>query len=381
MKRRSEFWGKNQPNESEFREEVLVNGQRLNMLAIAGAKILLVEDNELNQLVAIELLNEGGFVVDVAENGEIAIEMVKKNEYDLVLMDMQMPVLDGLEATRRIRSDERFAELAIIAMTANVMAGDRERCITAGMNDHLAKPIEPDHLFEMLKLWIPPKNNIEDSVPSIATNDNDFFPEPELKISVSGLDVELGLKRVLGKKKSYLNILKKFISGQKSTIEELNQAISDSDYNSAERLVHTLKGVAGNIGAMEIRNSAIILETALHEHPSKDTLNPLIINLNSQLKKMIESLEVYFLTDNHVTKNNNSVATKDDQVCFLNELLQGIQTRKPKKCTEVLESYQTFTWPNETKADIVEMSRLVSKYRYREAAEQANSLLIKLSEV
>ena len=118
-----------------------------------GTRVLLVEDNEINQEVAIGLLEDASIKVDLAENGEIAVRMAQENDYDAVLMDMQMPVMDGIAATRAIRSDPRFKNLPIIAMTANAMAADREKCLDAGMNDHIGKPIDPDQLFSVLLRW------------------------------------------------------------------------------------------------------------------------------------------------------------------------------------------------------------------------------------
>ena len=122
--------------------------------AVKGARLLVVEDNLLNQQVAQELLQEAGFEVDIAENGQVAVSSVARNAYDAVLMDMHMPVMDGEAATREIRKDTRFAKLPIIAMTANAMEGDRERCIEVGMNDHIPKPIDPNVLFDTVKRWI-----------------------------------------------------------------------------------------------------------------------------------------------------------------------------------------------------------------------------------
>ena len=118
-----------------------------------GARILLVEDNEINQEVAMGQLEDAEAFVDLAENGEVALRMIRDNDYDVVLMDMQMPVMDGVEATRIIRSNPRFENLPIIAMTANAMASDRMLCLEAGMNDHIAKPIDPDQLFGVLLRW------------------------------------------------------------------------------------------------------------------------------------------------------------------------------------------------------------------------------------
>jgi len=121
---------------------------------LRGARVLLVEDNEINQEVALGQLEDAKVQVDVADNGEVAVNMVRSKDYDIVLMDMQMPVMDGIEATRIIRADSRFDQLPIVAMTANAMAADRDRCLEAGMNDHIAKPIDPDQLFGALSRWI-----------------------------------------------------------------------------------------------------------------------------------------------------------------------------------------------------------------------------------
>jgi two-component system sensor histidine kinase/response regulator len=133
-----------------------------DMAAISGARILLVEDNDINQLVACDMLQEAGFVVDVADNGQIALDRVAQASYDLVLMDMQMPVMDGITATLAIRRMEEHRNLPIIAVTANVMPQDRQRCMDAGMNDFLAKPLEPQAMWAMLGKWIKPRDGRQD---------------------------------------------------------------------------------------------------------------------------------------------------------------------------------------------------------------------------
>jgi two-component system, sensor histidine kinase and response regulator len=138
--------------ESETRDDAGTTPS-LDTVRTRGTRVLLVEDNEINQEVAIGQLEDAEIAVDLAENGEIAVRMVQNKDYDLVLMDMQMPVMDGIEATRVIRADPRFNSLPIIAMTANAMAADRDRCLEAGMNDHIAKPIDPEQLFRVLLRW------------------------------------------------------------------------------------------------------------------------------------------------------------------------------------------------------------------------------------
>ncbi|HAJ27050.1 MAG TPA: PAS domain S-box protein, partial [Syntrophus sp. (in: bacteria)] len=136
-----------------------------NISALNGSVILLVEDNEFNQLLATEILTDAGFVVDVAADGEKSLVMIEKRPYDVILMDMQMPVMDGVTATVEIRKKDPFRDLPIIAMTANVMAADIERCMKAGMNDHIGKPIDPEELFGKLRKWIRPR-----TAPAVASS-------------------------------------------------------------------------------------------------------------------------------------------------------------------------------------------------------------------
>jgi len=138
---------------SDSSPDIAPSAALLDVNLTRGARVLLVEDNEINQEVALGQLEDAEVEVDVAENGEMAVRMVQSNPYDLVLMDMQMPVMDGIEATRVIRSDPRFKNLPIIAMTANAMAADRDKCLDAGMNDHIPKPIDPQELFRVLSQW------------------------------------------------------------------------------------------------------------------------------------------------------------------------------------------------------------------------------------
>jgi len=216
---------------------------------IADSSILLVEDNELNQEVATGLLTEVDMKVDVAENGRIALEKLATNTYDIVLMDMQMPVMDGVAATVEIRKDPRFQNLPIVAMTANAMAQDRERCLQVGMNDHVAKPIEPEELFQALVRWIPAR---PPQAPA----------SPDLR-EIPGLDVNLGLRRVLGKMPLYLKMLGKFVSNQRDTAESIKMALGSGDQATAQRLAHSSKGVCGNIGASDLQKQAEALEKGI----------------------------------------------------------------------------------------------------------------------
>ncbi|HEX5364878.1 MAG TPA: PAS domain S-box protein [Gallionella sp.] len=272
-----------------------INTPRLNIEAptetferlatIKGARILLVEDNDLNQEVATGLLLDAGFFVDLAENGQIALNKLNITDFDMVLMDMQMPVMDGVTATREIRKQQRFRDLPIVAMTANAMQGDRDRCIAAGMNDHVAKPIEPEDLWHALLKWIKPQQS------TIARVQPQVTQEVTLPSDIDGLDITNGLRRVLGKTSLYLSMLRKFVAGQKDFAAEMVKALEAGDRETAERLAHTLKGVAGNIGASAIQAQAAQLESALRESASRDEINASLEVLKHQLDYFITQLE------------------------------------------------------------------------------------------
>jgi two-component system sensor histidine kinase/response regulator len=253
----------------------------VNLAAIKGSSILLVEDNEFNQQIASELLTDAGFKVDVAENGQKSIEMLDKRAYDIVLMDMQMPVMDGVTATREIRRDERFKDLPILAMTANVMDTDIEKCRAAGMWDHIGKPIDPDELFGKLVKWMKPRKMEEvretAETPPVETQKEtkkeEAKPAPQDDLpEIPGLDTGLGLKRVMGKKAFYLEMLKKYIDNQGEAPVQIRQSLDAGDFATAERLAHTAKGVSGNIGATQVQALAATLEKAIREKMPREEI-------------------------------------------------------------------------------------------------------------
>ena len=267
----------------------------LELGAIKGARILLVEDNDINQRVASEILQDVGFVVEVAENGQVGLEMAQRGTYDLVLMDMQMPVMDGVTATLEIRKHQALAGLPIVAMTANAMQRDRERCLNAGMNDFVTKPIDPDDLCKVLLQWIRPRARGTPAqapraapAPAIGANPDDALGD------VAGLDFAMGMRRMMGKKPLYLAMLRRYVDGQRTCPAELRQALDRGDWATAERIAHTAKGVAGNIGAVLVPQRAEALELAIrnkhprgevdeHLHGFEDCLVDLIAGIDESL--------------------------------------------------------------------------------------------------
>jgi two-component system, sensor histidine kinase and response regulator len=255
--------------------------------AIAGARILLVEDNDLNQEMATELLRQDGFVVDLADNGAMAVEKVQQTVYDLVLMDMQMPVMDGVTATCAIRNLPPYEELPIVAMTANAMVGTREQCLDCGMNDHLAKPIDPDALREKLIRWIKPR-----AVPAKAATRPGADSSEEIPRTINGLDTVAGLYRVAGKRSLYLSLLRKFKVRQKSIAAAITDALDRNDRDTAERLAHTIKGLAGTLGAERVQFLAGILEQVIRRGEPRPAVEEPLREFSVTLMALLAELEL-----------------------------------------------------------------------------------------
>ena len=238
-----------------------VETESSSVQALRGARILVVEDNETNQEVARGLLEMVGMVVQVANNGREAVAALKSGKFDAVLMDIQMPEMDGYEATRTIRTaEEAYCTLPIIAMTAHALTGDREKSLEAGMNDHITKPIDPQQLYAMLARWIAPDVwQLPDIGLPAHQQDGDSLP------TLPGVAVETGLARMGGNRDLYLRVLRKFGANQANVVEAIRTALAGDDTPTAIRLAHTLKGIAGTIGAEGLQDSAAALEAALRQ--------------------------------------------------------------------------------------------------------------------
>jgi two-component system sensor histidine kinase/response regulator len=262
---------------------------------LAGARILVAEDNEINQQIAVELLEGAGATVTVANNGREAVESLTAGSqpppFDVVLMDLQMPEMDGYQATAKLRANQRLASLPIIAMTAHATIEERQRCLAAGMNDHVAKPIDPAILFDTVgRFYHPDKRSRESSPPlSRAASplpDGDSTPLP----SVAGLDTQDGLSRVGGNVGLYLKLLRQFVEQQGQAVEQIGNAIAGGDGALAERLAHTLKGVAGNIGATSVQSVSGVLEKLIRNRVGADELAEARRQVATHLEPLVAAL-------------------------------------------------------------------------------------------
>ncbi|WP_432471324.1 transporter substrate-binding domain-containing protein [Amphritea sp. HPY] len=278
---------------------------------IHGAVILLVEDNKINQQVALELLENAGLEVDIASNGREALAMVKDRAYEAILMDIQMPEMGGIEATKAIRSlDSVNQQVPIIAMTAHAMAGDREKSIDAGMNDHITKPIDPDNLFAALIRWIELaktaklERSVRESPDPIQQEEapNDI-PMPaevgeqvnNLPSDIPGVDVKVALRRVMGNKALYQSLLLDFVQDNRRFSDQVSQALDAGDFKTAELLAHTLRGVAGQIGATGVEEKAQTLESAIRKQTG--TASTLLLDTSSALQAVSEAIQAALPTE------------------------------------------------------------------------------------
>ncbi|MBV5308213.1 PAS domain S-box protein [Chromatium okenii] len=286
---------------------------------LRGASVLLVEDNELNQELALELLTINGLHVAVANNGQEALDMLALAHYDGVLMDCQMPVMDGYAATRRIRQQPQYQHLPVIAMTANVMTGDREKVLEAGMNDHIGKPINVREMFTVMAKWISPEipsspfaaEEIPPSPPLAKGGDEESPPLAkggwgDLSIKslfekgglggfrfLPGIDTAAGLAITQNNAQLYQRLLVKFHASQSDFAAQFAAAQSSDDPEAATRCAHTLKGVAGNIGAQAVAATAQVLESACHAQAEPTEIDALLAATLAELEPVINGLAVF----------------------------------------------------------------------------------------
>jgi PAS domain S-box-containing protein len=253
-----------------------------------GLSVLLAEDNEINQQVAVELIEGAGGLVTVVGDGRQAVDRLETAPdpvpFDVVLMDIQMPEMDGYQATARLRAQPRFATLPIVAMTAHATVEERARCAAAGMNDHVTKPIDPSVLYAVLGRYRPAGPASPPRVSAPAEDPGGALPP------VEGLDADQGLRRVAGNAKLYRRLLRQFLDGQADAAEAIRESLGRGDRAVAERLAHTVKGTAGNLAAGPVQAAASALEKAIRDGAAAARIEELRAGLGEALGRLASVL-------------------------------------------------------------------------------------------
>jgi len=268
---------------------------------LAGCRILLVEDNQLNIDLAKALLASEKIVIDVAHNGQQALEYIAENSYNLVLMDCQMPVMDGYEATRRIRQQSHLQSLPVIAMTANVMKQDIEKALDSGMNDHIGKPVNVDVMFGTLLKWIKidSNNNLQSHDSTLGDTNSKFDNKSENSAdlinwnNITLLDTQSALVRMMGDQAIYIVILESFINNHQAAPAGILEALKTDDKELAERIVHSLRGAAGTIGSEAIYAAAENLEALIRHETNIEQIEAELQSLDEMLKPICEQIKKY----------------------------------------------------------------------------------------
>ena len=344
-----------------------------NFQSIHGASVLLVEDNEFNREVAIGLLEDAPVTVSAADNGEVAIRMLNESRYDLVFMDMQMPVMDGLAATRAIRQNSKFKDLPIIAMTANAMAGDREKCLEAGMNDHLAKPIDPNNLFKALLRWIPARTMPSGAAAPVVLAQK--VPADSTPLEIPGIDTESALKRTGGNRQRYESLLRRFADSQGGAVGEIRAALRSQDSANAQRIAHSLKGAAANLGASALASAAGSAELAIKTHSD---VEPALVEMEETLSGVVATIQKTLPSTEKVESTqsaNGDPSAVLQPLSRLKKLLEADDSEAAEFIVEAQSSFSTVL----RRMEIETLTRAVDNFDYESALRTVSEIADRLS--
>ncbi|MEO5329660.1 MAG: PAS domain S-box protein [Magnetococcus sp. THC-1_WYH] len=277
---------------------------------LSGVTILVAEDAVINQEIVTEVLGRVGMIVTVASDGAAAVRQVQERGFDIILMDIHLPIMDGITATRHIRALPHGKKIPILAMTASALETDRDKCLEAGMNDFITKPIEPDKLLEVLHPWFPRREN--------------------QAVILQGIDLEVGLKRVGGGIILLRKLWKRFLEEYGQKHDRIREALGQKDWETALRFVHTLKGISGSVGAIELQQSAIMLESALRDSGNWERISSLLARLEKDLSHVTEGIENYFSWyAMQPQPQTHFLATNENVVSLLDELILLVQEMDP----------------------------------------------------
>jgi two-component system, sensor histidine kinase and response regulator len=346
------------------------------LLSIRGASILLVEDNEINQQVAYELLESVGFKVTVVSDGKQAVDIVNErgHDFELVLMDLQMPVMDGYEATEKIRKNKDFDDLPIVAMTADAMLGVEEKVLSIGMSDYITKPIDVEELYGRLIKWLKPRDIIEGVIST-----PEKVETVDIPLEIEGIDIASALKRVGGNKKLFLRILSQFKDNNQNFAEKVISAVKAKDQELAVRLAHSLKGVSGNIGAQDIFLKTKTLEGMLKA--SIDHIEPVeaeLVIVTAMLKQLFTGIAA--ITEKRETipqtGGNIDIQLAKTQIVKLKDSLDNYNADSYDVFSELKDNIHGCGYD----VELLEMEQQISSYDYEETLNTLQKIENKFDE-
>ena len=356
-----------------------------------GARILLVEDNAMNQQVALELLESEGFYVDVANHGREGVDRTLESAesaspYDAILMDLQMPVMDGYEATAAIRRQSELREVPIIALTAEAMTGVRENVLESGFSDYITKPFEPSELWRVLTRWIKPASR------EISEDNSPFIADRKIKLDHNitvpdEIDKAEALRRIGGKENLLAALLGKFVRDFAAASEDIEIALRTNQPRDAARIAHTIKGVAGTIGAKDLGDSAAELDNCLKQVLSgtRSTVDadPALMKFRAELESLVGALssagfdgaEASQMTRDPASQDSARPGSREEFVVILAQIKPTLKKRQPKRAREYLDQLLSRQWEGEISMNIRRLADLVKRYRFTEAMEIVENMM------
>jgi CheY-like chemotaxis protein len=300
--------------------------------------------------------------------------MLNEGNYDMVLMDMQMPVMDGLAATRAIRQNSQFKDLPIIAMTANAMADDREKCLEAGMNDYLAKPIDPDKLFDALLRWIPARTAAPNvaAAPVVAEQSP---PADSAPLKIPGIDTQTAVKRTGGNRQKYVSLLRRFADSQVGAVGEIRAALNAQDSATAQRIAHSLKGAAANLGANALAIAAGSTEVAIK---TQSEVEPALVEMERTLFASVAAIQKTLPSAEKVQptmSGNGDPAIVLQPLSHLKKLLEADDSEAAEFILEAEGSFSAVL----SRTEIETLTRMVSDFDYESALRAVSGIADRLS--
>ncbi len=357
---------------SEFVKKIcaslgIVNDNKKEILnaIFPEAKVLLAEDNVVNQEVAKGILSIYGINPKIANNGLEALEMLEVEEFDLVLMDILMPKMDGHTAAVEIRkSDKPFKNIPIVAMTANAMKDEIEKCREEGMNGHISKPVEFEKLYAELIKYLPHRMVIQEE--ALDEKSSDSFDE----LSLEEVNFFEGVARFGGNKEKYISTLLKFAKGlNENPLMPFEKAILEENFDTTKRLVHTLKGSAGNLSISTIYKSALEFEkTLIENNPDKELYLELINACKTANQKITSKLEI------KSSEDVKEVGSFEERVALLEELSINLTKFDAQVCDSIVEKLKQKQWEGIDSQLLEKLYLMVEDYEYEDAMELIEKL-------